>query len=94
MALFTSILEGATPTHKHDCEECIFVGTVYDEERTDDLYYCEQSCKDPTVVRRWSSDGPHYSSNWPRARYWGVATNDATTWVVVTLLNRGITIRS
>jgi hypothetical protein len=48
-----------TPLHKHDCEECNFLGTY---EGTKDLYVCHKQSSRPTVICRYSSDGPDYSS--------------------------------
>jgi hypothetical protein len=44
------------PLYKHDCEYCKFLGTYED---TKDLYICPEQV---TVICRYSSDGPDYSS--------------------------------
>lgn len=58
------------PQYTHDCVQCVFLGTLaknpeYDLEEQYDLYYCPCS-DDPTeastVIARWSSDGPDYTS--------------------------------
>lgn len=43
---------------KHDCDKCEFLGHF--EEH--DLYWCPGSALGPTVVARWSSAGPDYTS--------------------------------
>ena len=45
----------ATPQFTHDCEVCKFLG----HQGGHDLYYCE---REPTVVARYGSDGPEYTS--------------------------------
>jgi len=46
------------PQHKHDCNNCIFLGTYEDK----DLYFCTQGMSIPTVTSRNSSDGADYIS--------------------------------
>ena len=55
-----------TPQFTHDCEACTFLGRYYGphydrgEDVHMDLYYCgPEHC---TVIARWGSDGPDYSS--------------------------------
>lgn len=43
--------------YQHDCEECTFLGQ-YNEY---DLYHCNQRGR-PTVIARYSDDGPDYMS--------------------------------
>lgn len=43
------------PKYKHNCDNCIFLGN-YKEH---DLYFCEN---EPTVIARYSSRGPDYTS--------------------------------
>ena len=46
------------PLYKHDCNNCTFLGTFNNE----DLYFCKQGGHIPTLIVRYSSDGPDYSS--------------------------------
>ena len=56
------------PAYKHDCDKCTFLGTILvkdiDETGKEggevDLYHCDGNI--PTVIARYSSDGPDYSS--------------------------------
>lgn len=55
-----------SPQFIHDCEACTFLGRYYGknyegdaELRHADLYHCSG---EPTVIARFSSDGPDYSS--------------------------------
>ena len=41
----------------HDCNECTFLGQFNEY----DLYFCPQGTR-PTVIARWSSNGPDYIS--------------------------------
>jgi hypothetical protein len=50
------------PKFVHDCEACKFLGH-HDEH---DMYYCEGG--HPTVVARYGSDGPDYTSGIELAR--------------------------
>lgn len=43
---------------EHDCNACVFLGHV-DKH---DLYFCPNDILGPTVIARWSSEGPDYSS--------------------------------
>ena len=48
-----------TPKFVHDCECCKFLGHFSGQ----DLYFCPQPLfNTPTVVARWSSEGPDYMS--------------------------------
>jgi hypothetical protein len=42
----------------HDCENCLFVGQFQEY----DLYFCDQGGFSPTVIARYGSDGPEYTS--------------------------------
>lgn len=46
-----TIDEEKGPIYKHDCNECIFLGTFSSK----DLYFCKT---EPTVIARYSDDGP------------------------------------
>lgn len=46
------------PKFEHDCERCVFLGH-FDEN---DLYFCGQDGVGPTVLARYDSDGPAYTS--------------------------------
>lgn len=50
------------PNFVHDCEGCIFLGTYEWEKQSFDLYTCKQGVNWPTVIARFSSDGPDYLS--------------------------------
>jgi hypothetical protein len=47
------------PTHVHDCEECIYLGTKY-FVATYDLYWCSQGTR-PTVIARRGEAGDYES---------------------------------
>jgi len=40
---------------EHDCDDCVYLG----QYKAYDLYCC---VKEPTVIARFSSDGPDYAS--------------------------------
>jgi hypothetical protein len=44
--------------YEHDCDHCKALG----EFQEADLYFCEQGGVEPTVIARYSDDGPDYSS--------------------------------
>jgi len=44
------------PRYQHDCDACVFLG----EHKKYDLYFCGGDW--PTVIARYSSDGPDYTS--------------------------------
>lgn len=49
----------------HDCDKCIFLGTVVISEQMQDLYYCPNELGGPTIptiIARWSDEGGDYSS--------------------------------
>ena len=48
-----------TPLYTHDCEHCKFLGTYQD---TKDLYVCPDQTTGTTVICRYSSYAPDYSS--------------------------------
>lgn len=49
------------PQFTHDCDQCTFLG----RHKEFDLYHCLQGGKMPTVLARWSSNGPDYKSGLP-----------------------------
>ena len=51
------------PQFHHDCERCIFLGAFSEAEHNCDLYYCAQ-VGSPTLIARYSSEGPDYCSGW------------------------------
>jgi hypothetical protein len=54
--------------HEHDCTMCHYVGSYLaplapdQEPQQIDLYLCEKQSRQTTVIMRYSSDGPNYSS--------------------------------
>ena len=58
------------PTHTHDCKACNYLGTIVGQTpdvagKPVDLYHCKNSIgsgEDGSVIARFSSDGPDYSS--------------------------------
>lgn len=55
---------GSKPVHTHDCKSCTYLGTVPPGSYSDtpcDLYVCPQGHL-PTVIARYGSEGPQYTS--------------------------------
>jgi len=50
------------PHYEHDCTGCRFIGNHDHDGYSYDLYYCPIALGGPTIVARWSSDGPDYTS--------------------------------
>jgi hypothetical protein len=51
------------PKYTHDCDKCVFLGTYDDDGIPKDLYYCATGgLGGPTIVSRFSSEGPDYIS--------------------------------
>lgn len=48
-----------TPLFDHDCDHCMFLGTYNGYA---DLYWCMQMGNRPTLIARFSDDGPDYVS--------------------------------
>jgi hypothetical protein len=46
------------PAFTHDCDCCKFLGTY----KKHDLYFCAQDHIFPTLIARYSDDGPDYMS--------------------------------
>jgi len=53
----------STPTYKHDCTQCVFLGTATapGTPQVVDLYFCDQGGR-PTVIARFSDDASDYQS--------------------------------
>lgn len=51
------------PLFTHDCPSCVYLG----QHDAHDLYYCAKQVGGPTVIARYSSDGPDYCSGMPFA---------------------------
>lgn len=60
--------QGTKPVHEHECGNCIYLGTERCRETQwtygtrYDLYFCTQGGTIPTVLARWSSNGPDFTS--------------------------------
>lgn len=67
------------PLHKHDCQECTFLGTFNNQ----DLYTCAQF-GEPTYIARWSSNGPDYTSQ-SKAIYDQLKTDRCFDWLEVAI---------
>ncbi len=50
-----------SPLYKHDCSKCEFLGSYRFIGDGYDLYFCPQHGF-PTLLARWSDDGPDYLS--------------------------------
>lgn len=51
------------PKWQHDCSKCTFLGHYSDDKGIYDLYHCNQgSGRFPTIIARWSDNGPDYNS--------------------------------
>ena len=55
--------------YTHDCDKCIYLGDYTDYQPSQrqitavfDLYYCPQGGGLPTVIARYGSEGPDYTS--------------------------------
>lgn len=57
---YTTLQEGEVkPRHTHDCDRCVFLG----QHEEYDLYFCKQVAGfGDTVIARFGSEGPDYSS--------------------------------
>ena len=54
------------PVYEHDCDHCIYLGSDHPrggerQVNAVDLYY-HDTPSGPTLIRRYSSDGPDYSA--------------------------------
>lgn len=50
------------PIHAHDCKGCTYLGSRHIGADTYDFYFCKQGGNLPTILGRWSSEGPDYTS--------------------------------
>lgn len=57
------------PLYAHDCDQCVFLGSYGYVGQDFDLYFCNQDRLWPTVVARYSSDGPDYESGLAAAKH-------------------------
>jgi hypothetical protein len=57
------------PVFEHDCKACVYLGTIKDKRDLYDLYYCPADLLGPTVIARWSSNGPDYMSGMVFGKY-------------------------
>lgn len=52
------------PRYEHDCDSCIFLGSYAYHNQVYDLYFCNQAVFSyPTVIARYGSEGPDYTSS-------------------------------
>ena len=55
--------EEEKPKYKHDCDNCVFLGSHIENDQYHDLYVCPiEDKKISTVVARYSDYGPYYFS--------------------------------
>ena len=54
-------LSEQTPQFEHDCECCVFLGHARHGDQKADLYF-HKGAFETSVVARFSSDGPDYTS--------------------------------
>lgn len=65
------------PQYEHDCDKCIFLGSYLWERNPFnhftndwyDLYYCGYDLFGPTIISRFSNDGPDYNSGMMFGKY-------------------------
>lgn len=62
------------PRFTHDCKNCTFLGGFEHDGDYYDLYHCMQGGNCPTVIARFSDDGPDYQSGMPFADKGLIAT--------------------
>jgi hypothetical protein len=53
------------PQWQHDCDRCRYLGQTIGGGRITDLYVCGEVNRVPTLIARFSSDGPDYYSTDP-----------------------------
>lgn len=52
----------STPTYTHDCDACLFLGTMTHKGSAHDLYFCPNGGPGPTVIARFGDEGHEYGS--------------------------------
>lgn len=55
-------LKITTPTFKHDCDNCKFLGRLQRDSELYDLYYCPQKRSQVTILSRYGDNGEEYKS--------------------------------
>lgn len=60
------------PKFQHDCDSCIFLGTITSEGEDYDIWTCPSSNKNgyAIVIARFGDDGPEYASTTTRVSHW------------------------
>ena len=57
------VVEAHTAVWVHDCEKCTYLGQTTYSDKLYDLYVCEEEGSlGPTLIARYGSDGPEYTS--------------------------------
>lgn len=46
----------------HDCDTCTYLGSAKIKNKTHDFYHCNTSWGEGSIIARYSSDGPKYTS--------------------------------
>lgn len=52
---------GMRPAHKHDCDTCVFVGTILHDDGTKHDAWVHESNRYTDYIIRFGSDGPDYA---------------------------------
>ena len=47
---------------QHDCDQCVYLGSVIGGSRMVDLYVCRPFSEHPDILARYGNDGPEYLS--------------------------------
>jgi hypothetical protein len=77
------------PRFVHDCTRCLFLGRSEQNGIPLDIYFCPR-CDDGSVIARWSSDGPDYSSG-PAGHYLSRGPQDSILFDAAReVLDRGL----
>ena len=50
------------PRFQHDCDDCKFLGTIVSKYQPNAPYADLYACRDNSLIARYGSDGPDYSS--------------------------------
>jgi len=50
------------PQYTHDCDACVFLGPYRAQDRKYDLWVCPSEIGGPSLIARFSSEGPDYGS--------------------------------
>lgn len=78
------------PIHKHDCDQCIYLGRVDTNNRSGDGYICPSEKYGPTILFRYGQEGEYSSYSIEELRDYRKIMKERPDWWFTLVFNLAI----